>query len=131
MSKIGEYLKLIPKAFANPDKIVEGIINSTRLALGILPEDIEDEIVRRRIICASCPFMSDNAKKNPAMNYKSDRDDEHCTFCSCNIEFKTSSLQSNCGIETHNIQNPDSPLPLKWTRYIPNQTNQTENGQGN
>ena len=128
MSKIGEYLKLIPRALKNAEKIVEGIVNEVKLHNGSLPEDEQDEIIRRRVICIHCPFMSENAKLNPAINYKSDRDDKHCIYCLCNIDFKTASLQSNCGIETYNIKNPNKPMALKWTRYIKNQKNQPENG---
>lgn len=123
MSKVLEYLKLIPTMVKNREKIVEGIVNNLKLQNSNLEPEIEDEIIRRRIICEGCPFMSENAKNNPNLNYKSDRTDKHCTICLCDINFKTASLESNCGIEIHNINNPDSPMALKWQRFT--QTNKT------
>lgn len=117
MSKLIEFLKLIPVGITNIDLIVEGVINDVKLTHGTLPEEEQTEIMRRRLICAGCPFMSENAKVNPAVNYKSDRKDEHCTHCGCPIKTKTASLKANCGIENHNARNPDTQIPLKWEAY--------------
>jgi hypothetical protein len=65
----------------------------------MLPEDAQQEIVRRRLICSTCPLNSSNAVAN---GYKTDRFDEHCTMCGCTITRKTSSLSSNCGIDCCN-----------------------------
>jgi hypothetical protein len=67
----------------------------------MLPEDEQAEIVRRRLICADCPFNSVNAKLD---GYKSDRLDEHCTMCGCTINRKTASLSSACGIDCCNAE---------------------------
>lgn len=112
MSIIGDYFRLIPLALKNSPEVVEGIINSVKLSFGHLPKNEQDEIIRRKAICHLCPFMSKNAE-----NYKSDRVDEHCTICQCNIGFKTSCLECNCGIEVHNQNNPDNKMELKWTKY--------------
>lgn len=117
MSIIGDYLKLIPLALKNSPEIVEGIINNVKMRHGSLPEDQQEEIIRRRGICQTCPFMSENAKKDKLQNYQSNRLDDHCSLCGCNIELKTSSLESNCGIEIHNQQNPENKMELKWTKY--------------
>lgn len=114
MSKLKEYLKLIPKGIANIDKVVEGWVNSFKMDLDALPEDEKDVIIERRLICQYCPYMSENAKEK---GYKTDRHDAHCTMCGCPILQKTASLSSNCGIETYNLTHPDNPLPLKWTAY--------------
>lgn len=116
MKGLLEYIKLIPQGIANADKIVEGVINEVKLEAGTLPEDEQAEIVRRRLICASCPFMSENAKK--AGNYNSNRIDEHCIQCHCPIKTKTASLTSNCGIEAYNRRHPKAPMELKWEAYI-------------
>lgn len=117
MSVIKDYLKLIPLALKNSPEIIEGIINTVKMNNGTLPEDEQEEIIRRRAICELCPFMSENAKKDPLQNYQSSRLDKHCSMCGCNLELKTSSLESNCGIEIHNQQNPDNQMELKWTKY--------------
>ena len=124
MSAINEYMKLIPRAFRNAGKIIEGATNIIKDNFNHLPEDEKNEITRRLVICKTCPFMSTNALNDPAMNYKTDRPDEHCSLCGCNIVLKTSSLESNCGIEAYN-QTPSGqiqPLDLKWAKY-----NKTEN----
>lgn len=119
MSALLEYLKLIPKGITNASAILEGIVNKVKINYGHLDQDEKEEIIRRQVICKSCPFMSTNAAENPALAYKSDRMDEHCTLCKCNIDIKTASLQSNCGIEAYNLteQGKASPLDLKWKAY--------------
>ena len=120
MSKLTEYLSLIPDGVKNLSGVVDGIRNDIKLKNGTLPQDQEDEIVRRRLICATCPFMSANAVK--AGTYSTSRKDEHCTMCGCPTDTKTASLLANCGIETYNIKNPNNKLPLKWEKYKPNES---------
>lgn len=114
MSKLTEYLKLIPKGIANIDKVAEGWVNTFKMDVGALPEDEQEEIVKRRIICQYCPFMSENAKKK---GYKTERIDHHCTLCGCPIVSKTSCLSCVCGAEEYNKQHPLHPIELKWTAY--------------
>lgn len=120
MSAFSEYMKLIPKGIQNADKIVKGIINSTNLEN--LPEEQKDEIIKRRVICQGCPYMSENAKTSPEFyellgyNYTTARPDKHCTFCGCPLSFRTASLEKNCGIEDWNEANPTHPLELKWNK---------------
>lgn len=116
MKGVLEYVKLLPTVILNADKVIEGIVENVRLKHGTLPEDEQEEIIRRRAICAGCPFMSENAKK--AGNYTSQREDEHCIHCLCNIEWKTASLGSRCGIDSYNRRHPKNPMPLKWDVYI-------------
>ena len=123
MSKISEWVGLIPKAISNPEKIIEGMLNSVKNEFKLLPEDEQEEIVRRRLICNSCPLMSLNATTSEEYktlygeNYKTDRTDLHCSCCGCNIQLKTSSFGSNCGLETYNTHNQDNVQKLKWTIY--------------
>jgi len=112
-----EFLKLVPRGIKNADKILEGIVNNVKLNNGTLPEDEQEEIIRRRLICATCPFTSSNAVTNTALNYKTDRIDEHCIHCGCPIATKTASLEANCGIEIYNANNPTTPMKLKWESY--------------
>jgi len=120
MSKYLEYLKLIPKGIANADKVIEGWVNSIKLHYENLMEEEMQEIITRRGICETCPFNSKNAQTSKEyfdlykQNYKTDRDDFHCSICSCPIEKKTASLSSDCGMESWNISNPENPQELKW-----------------
>ena len=51
------------------------------------------------------------------VNYKTDREDEHCSICSCNSILKTSSLGSDCGLSYYNETHPDNIQELKFTKY--------------
>lgn len=107
MRSLKDYIKLIPAGFANADKIVEGIYNN--VIHDSLPEDQQEEIIRRRVICAGCPFMSGN-NPNP-------KGGDHCTLCGCPIKTKTASLHAECGAASYNKQHPNSPLPIRWEKY--------------
>lgn len=124
MSKWLEYLKLLPSMIKNGDKILEGIVTNTKLKHGNLPEDEQDEIVRRRVICAGCPFMSKNAIELGML--KTDRTDEFCSACNCEIEWKTSCLSCDCGLTAYNKRNPKNQLPLKWTVYLKENNNEQQ-----
>ena len=116
MSKFIEYLKLIPKGLANPKQVLEGWMTAATNELGLLSEDKMGEIIRRRAICAQCPFMSENAKA--IVGYVTSREDDHCTLCSCPIIAKTSSLSSGCGAIHWNETHPTLPkLEVKWFPY--------------
>lgn len=128
MSKITEFLKLMPTAVKNLDKIGEGVINNLLLENDKLPEDEKTEILRRREICKACPYLSTSAINNPALNYRTSREDEHCIQCGCPIATKTAALSANCGLENYNHKNPNHQLPLKWVAY---QKPKTENEQTN
>jgi hypothetical protein len=123
MSKWSEYLRLLPEGLKNIPSIIEGVLNDVNLEYGSLDEDKREEIVRRRIICKGCPFMSENAKTSPeykeltGSNYHTDRDDEHCTFCGCPIDTRTAALSKPCGINSWNRNHKDKPLTLKWEPY--------------
>ena len=126
MSKITEYLKLIPRGLPNSKEILESVMNNVQMKWGHLPEAKQEEIIRRRMICAACPFMSKNADTSleyrmlTGENYKTKRNDPHCTFCGCELNMRTGALNSNCGIDSWNKSNPENTLPLKWTKFEEN-----------
>ena len=123
MSRLNEYIKMIGNGIANFDKVVEGLTSAVKMRYGALPEDEQEEIIRRRLICHSCPLVSHNAPTSQeylklyGKHYKTDREDEHCSCCSCPIESKSSSLSSSCGIKTYNEEHPDNKQELKWDVY--------------
>jgi len=123
MSKLSEYINLLPKAIPNALQIIEAVNNEVKLKFDTLPEDQKEEITRRRIICISCPFNSKRAtnskeyKELTGINCHTKRDDTHCSFCGCGINIRTSALNKECGIETWNKENPNKKLDLKWDIY--------------
>lgn len=121
MSKLSEYIALIPKGLKDIPNIVSGIKNEIEMELGILPADEEEEIIRRRLICSECPYMSENAIK--AGWYKTAREDKHCTMCGCPLGIRTASLDKDCGIETFNTNNPERAIPLKWEKFKKDEQN--------
>ena len=111
---VTEYLKLLPIGFTNREKVLEGTINAVKMHFGKLPQDQQDEIVRRRLICHTCKYQSENAKEE---GYITNRIDAHCILCNCPISSKTASLQSMCGAEIWNLNHPKEQLPIKWDVY--------------
>lgn len=123
MSKLSEYLALIPKGVSNLKQVLEGVVNDVAMEFSLLGEEERDVIIKRRLTCLSCPYMSKNANTSPEYfslmgeHYTTDREDSHCSFCGCPLSFRTASLDMDCGIEDYNEEHPDTPLPLKWTKY--------------
>ena len=121
MSKLTEYLKLIPKGVKNLDKIVEGVYNNANFSN--LSLDKQEEIIIRRAKCAECPFMSKNAttskefKELTGEHYTTSRTDDHCAMCGCPLLLRTAALEKNCGLEDWNEDNPNKKQPLKWEAY--------------
>lgn len=119
MSKLSEYLALIPRGIKNLPQILEAVTTQTKMEFGILSEEKQEIIIGRRMICATCPYMSKNAKKGFVIEdrerqlYKTDREDEHCIWCGCKTSTKTSHLQSKCGIDIYN-EEYGTNVPLKW-----------------
>ena len=121
MGVLNEYLALIPRGIKNLPQILEAVTNQAKMELGALPKDKLDVIVGRRMICATCPYMSKNAVKGYEIDgkeggYKTEREDEHCIFCGCPISSRTASLEMNCGIQNYNAQH-GSNVELKWTEH--------------
>jgi hypothetical protein len=106
-----ELIKLIPAGLNNPKDVVEGHINNVRLSLNNLPEDEQEEIVRRRVICEGCPNMS---KNKPGAR---DKGFDYCTLCSCPINAKTAALGAQCGAAIYNEKHSEDEQPVLWTRY--------------
>jgi len=125
MSKISEYLNLIPLAIKNREGIIEGISNLVKMEFGALSQEEQDEILRRRVICAGCSLMSTNVLetqqdyiKLTGESFTTDRKDEFCSLCSCNIHTKTSSLISNCGAKSFNESGKGKQLAeVKWVNF--------------
>ena len=120
MTAIGEYLKLIPKALPNTIEIVKAVSNCVQMKYGTLPEKEKEEIIRRRLICHTCPFMSKNTaseyKELVGKEYITNRTDEHCSFCGCGIQTRTAALNSTCGISSWNSSH-ENQLSLKWDKF--------------
>jgi hypothetical protein len=129
---LNEYVEVVKAAVQNGDKIVEAIRTSALVKekekkekLGLPADDttISDEavaeIMRRKEICASCPFNSANAARD--RNYSSALPFQHCTLCKCRIggnDTKEYCLSCNCGIDTWNKRNEHlTPMELKWTAF--------------
>jgi hypothetical protein len=123
MSIYTEYLKLVPRGLKNIDGVIEGIKNNIKLNNGSLPEDLQEEILKRRLICQYCPFMSENAKTSKEYfelfneHYNSQRTDEHCSICGCPLSTRTASLSSNCGLEHYNNTH-ENKIELKWQKIL-------------
>ncbi len=116
MSKLTEYISLIPKGLANIDEVAAGWLNVVKEELGQLSEDEQYVIATRRSICAGCPFESTNAKE--LAHYETKRTESHCTLCSCPLKAKTASLSSVCGAQYYNETHPDKPqLEVRWKAY--------------
>ena len=117
-NKFMEYAKLFPKVIKNREAFIQGIYNNVKLNMGKLPEDEQEEIIKRRVICNTCPFNSENAKTSEAYkllygeNYKTERFDLHCSHCACNIEFKSAALDQDCGMTYYNDLHPENQQEL-------------------
>lgn len=116
-NRLKEYLELVPKGLQNPGNVAEGVMNALLYEAGRLPQDERQVIEERRKKCGACPYMSSNAARDPAINYKTSRTDDHCILCSCPIKTKSASLSSDCGAVVHNAKFPQNPLEVRWTKY--------------
>lgn len=125
LSKLKEYLSLVPKLLNNPERIVQGIINDVKFNHGGLKEEEQEEIIRRRLICMNCPLNSTNANKESeyrelyGTSYQTERPDLHCSICACNIHWKTASLDEKCGLSYYNDLYPNRKQELKWDKFKP------------
>lgn len=118
MSKLGEYLALIPRGIKNIPQILEAVTNQARMEFGTMPKETQDIIIGRRMICSTCPYMSSNAVNGYEIQgkkdkYVTDRNDEHCIWCGCPILTRTASLDSKCGIDNYNMEFGKDET-LKW-----------------
>jgi len=118
MSKLGEYLALVPRGIKNVPQILEAVTNQVKMELGKLPKEKEEIIIGRRLICATCPYMSKNAVngyeiEGKSAKYETDRNDDHCIWCGCPVSSRTASLEMHCGIHNYNVEH-NANVPLKW-----------------
>lgn len=119
---MADLLALSKEAFKNRKKIAEGIKNDIRSKFGDLSSQEIEVIAERQSICQTCPFNSEQAKDSDEYFalYKehytdgAGRPDLHCAICSFNIDWKTKSFSSDCGLSFWNANHPDEQLPLKW-----------------
>lgn len=122
MNKYLEYLKLVPRGLKNIEQVVEGVMNDIKINNGALTEEQQNEVLKRRLICKYCPFMSENAKTSQEyfelfnQHYVTHRSDEHCSMCGCPISTRTASLSSNCGLEHYNNTH-ENKIELKWKTF--------------
>lgn len=117
-NKIKDYLTVVKNGIANGDKIIESIWVSTQVKNGTVSEKAVAEIMKRKEICAGCPFNSLNAAANGMKPL--DVSFQHCILCTCRIggdDTKEYCLSCKCGISEYNRQHPDKPLPLKWEAF--------------
>lgn len=111
MNKLLELIKLLPEGIKNPRDVLEGHINAVRLTNGSLPEDEQEEIIRRRLICSTCPQSSKNKEGARKKGF------DYCTLCSCPLEAKTAALGASCGALIYNERHPEDPQPVLWGPY--------------
>src|SRR5437899_10439536 len=100
---IGEYLQAIKLGIQNGDKIIEGLAVSAQIANGEITDEALAEILKRKDICAACPYNSRNAKA--AKTYNSGLPYEHCILCHCRIGYEDSKeycLSCTCGVMAWN-----------------------------
>lgn len=121
MSVVKDYLKIVQNGLRNGDKIIEALFVASQEKNGILDAEAVAEILKRKEICAACPFNSRIAKVEHA--YESNIPFEHCTLCECRIGYNDSKeycLTCNCGITVLNERNKQNglpELPLKWKAF--------------
>lgn len=116
---IGEYITAVRRGIENGDKIVEALITAAQVKNGNISEGALAEIMRRKDICASCPFNSKNAKL--AGTYNSSLPYEHCILCSCRLggnDTKEYCLSCECGIAVWNKNHGQlQKMEVKWGPY--------------
>lgn len=121
MSLVKDYLKIVQAGIRNGDKIIEGLVVASQVKNNNIEPEALAEILKRKDICASCPFNSVNAARDNG--YESSVPYQHCTLCICRIggeDTKEYCLSCNCGINElnkRNAKNGIAPLPLKWKAF--------------
>jgi hypothetical protein len=125
IKSIGEYLEAVKLGFENRDKIIEAMqvaaqVKNSEIGhnMNVTPEALA-EIMRRKDICAACPFNSRHQKE--LGTYTSSLPYEHCTLCRCRIGYDDSKeycLSCNCGADAWNqVKPPEQHLEVKWTAF--------------
>lgn len=125
MNIFKEYYRLGKAGVKNLPLIFDGAKTKLMDRFKLLNEDEKQELIRRMDICLNCPYNSENALKSDeykalfGKKYDHHRPDLHCSLCGCNLELKTASLESACGIRSHNQNYPNHQLEEKWQEYEP------------
>lgn len=86
-----EYIYLLFRNSSNFKNIFKGFKN--KFIFWFLLYDLRELALTRRDICINCLSFSVNAKKE---GYRTNRIDNHCTICTCNIEAKTLVKDEKC-----------------------------------
>lgn len=119
LKTIKEYIDVVKNGIMNGDKIIEALIVSAKTKNKTISPEALAEILRRKDICATCSFNSENAKKNGT--YNSSLAFQHCILCQCRIGYDDSKeycLSCNCGAEVFNGMNPHLPkIEVKWKSF--------------
>ena len=128
LKTIREYTEVVINGIKNGDKIIEALRTSARIKNNSteISDEAIAEIMRRKDICAKCPFNSENAKKEGT--YNSSLDFQHCILCKCSIggeDTKEYCLSCNCGAEAFNNMNPRlPPIQVRWKAFEENNNEQ-------
>jgi len=126
MSKVKDWLKVVKAGIKNGDKIVEALWISTQMKNeGVVSAEAVAEIMKRKEICAGCPFNSANCEAHGLR--KLDVPFQHCIHCACRIggdDTKEYCLSCNCGITEWNKEFPDRQMDLKWSAFTQPITNE-------
>jgi len=119
MSALKDYLTIVKNGIKNGDKIIEALAVASHAKTGNIEPEALAEILKRKELCAACPFNSENAARD--RGYSSHVPYKHCTLCICRIggdDTKEYCLSCNCGMSEWNKRNPDkTPMELKWTAF--------------
>jgi len=126
MSRYLEYAKLALRGFKDIDKIAESVLTQVKSAYGNLPQEEQEEIAKRKLICSTCPFFSLNLINsdkeyqklyNEPFDFNGREGEKYCGICGCPEEMRVSSLSSNCGLEYYNEEHPENIQELKWKAF--------------
>lgn len=129
MSKAKDWLKLVKAGLKNGDKIIEAMWISTQMKNeGQVSEEAVAEIMKRKELCAACPYNSLNAEKHGIKPL--DVPFQHCVHCACRIggdNSKEYCLSCNCGITEWNKQNPTLQMEPKWLAFVEPEKKEIDN----
>ncbi len=126
MFAIKETIESILKGIPNSHHILNSLVTQVKGKYGYLSEPEQEEIVRRKLICHSCPLYSLNVRKddteykrlfNKPFETEKKESSKFCSVCGCQEEMKVSSLSSSCGLSSYNEEFPNNKQPLKWAAF--------------
>lgn len=121
IKKLSTYLDIVKQGIRNKDQIIEALGVSAAVKNGRITSEALAVILKRRDICAACPFNSDNAIKAGIYIPDEGRNFRHCILCYCRIGYDDSKefcLSCNCGARSWNERNPDKPpMEVKWKAF--------------